>query len=127
MSSNAPPTDPPSGPASAPTVPTTTPAPLKRKYDDIVAALTGHVGGQAQAKRRKRAPRCVPFPTASLMLISDSAVLTTEERLVAIGKYFVRAVHPFMDVSEPMLYGPEHHWSTPSVVDPSNTVVIPAS
>ncbi|KAJ7112617.1 hypothetical protein C8R44DRAFT_882381 [Mycena epipterygia] len=111
MSSNAPPTDPPSGSGSAPTVPTasttTMSAPLKRKYDDIVAALTLTVGGQAQAKRRKRAPSAVP---------------TIEERLVSIGKYFVRAVHPFMDVSEPMLYGPEHHWSAPNVTDPSNTV-----
>ncbi|KAJ7123665.1 hypothetical protein C8R44DRAFT_917920 [Mycena epipterygia] len=116
MSSNAPPTDPPYGSASAPTVPTasttTMSAPLKRKYDDIVAALTLTVGGQAQAKRRKRAPSAVP---------------TIEERLVSIGKYFVRAVHPFMDVSKPMLYGPEHHWSAPDVTDPSNTVVIPAS
>ncbi|KAJ7113508.1 hypothetical protein C8R44DRAFT_881815 [Mycena epipterygia] len=110
MTSNTPPIGPPS--TSAPTVATPTmPAPLKRKYDDIVAALNP-VAGQVQAKRRKRA---------------SSAVLTTEERLVAIGKYFVRAVHPFMDVNEPMLYGPEHHWSTPTTAAPSNVVVIPAA
>lgn len=123
MTSNAPP---PSGPAAAPTLSTNTmPAPLKRKYDDIVTALS--TAGQAQAKRRRRAPQCVPFPPAFPILISDSAVATTEERFISIGKYFMRAVHPFMDVSEPMLYGPEHHWSTPNTATPSNTVVIPAS
>ncbi|KAJ7115218.1 hypothetical protein C8R44DRAFT_928204 [Mycena epipterygia] len=88
------------------------PPPLKRKHDDIVDALRVGTLVGSQAKRRKRAA---------------NAVLSTEERLVAIGKYFMRAMHPFMDISEPMLYGPEHHWSTPATDAPSNTVVIPAS
>ncbi|KAJ7077956.1 hypothetical protein C8R44DRAFT_896105 [Mycena epipterygia] len=113
MASNAPPNGPPSGLASAPTVSTPTMLPpLKRKYDDIVDALRVGTLAGSQAKRRKRAA---------------NAVLSTEERLIAIGKYFMRAVHPFMDISEPMLYGPEHHWSTPAAAAPSNTVVIPAS
>ncbi|KAJ7679880.1 hypothetical protein B0H17DRAFT_1138894 [Mycena rosella] len=110
MSTNAP------APSPAPVPPTLIiQDAIKRKYDDLVSALS-HTEAQAApaGKRRKRSP-------------TVSASLPPMERLVIAAKYFTRAVNPFMDIAEAMLYGPDHHWSARAVSCPSNTIVIPSS
>ncbi|KAJ7460440.1 hypothetical protein B0H11DRAFT_2286106 [Mycena galericulata] len=88
----------------------TLPPPLKRKYDEVVAALGGAQDPVAKKKARRRTP---------------NSAQSTMERLTSLGKFFMRAVSPYLDIGQAMLYGPEHHWSTPAAPDPSNTVVVP--
>ncbi|KAJ6524719.1 hypothetical protein DFH09DRAFT_1189310 [Mycena vulgaris] len=89
------------------------PAPLKRQYDDIVAAALGNTTDDTPAKKRRKR--------------SSSATLSTVDKPIAAAKLFTRAISPYMDISAAMLYGPEHHWGTPVVPVASNTVTIPAS
>ncbi|KAJ7883249.1 hypothetical protein B0H13DRAFT_2344235 [Mycena leptocephala] len=101
-----------SSPPSAPTVSTnpstSLPPALKRKYDEIVDAITP---GSA-VKRRKK----IPFTS-----------MTTVEKLISASKHYTRGVYPFGNLNSVMLYGPEKLWDTPSATADSNVISIPAS
>ncbi|KAJ7781904.1 hypothetical protein DFH07DRAFT_764913 [Mycena maculata] len=49
------------------------------------------------------------------------------EKLEDLGKYFMRAVSPYMDIGDTFQYGCERRWGIPAAVDTSNTICIPAS
>ncbi|KAJ7732327.1 hypothetical protein DFH07DRAFT_968430 [Mycena maculata] len=97
--------------ASGATVSTNTipiPETTKRKLDELTASFSAMVA----KKKRRRSPK---------------ATKTTAEKLEDIGKFFVRAVNPYMDIGDALQYGCERRWGTPAAVDASNTVRIPAS
>ncbi|KAJ6543599.1 hypothetical protein DFH09DRAFT_37905 [Mycena vulgaris] len=110
MTSNAPPSAPPSA-SSGTTIPTlsisaTIPETTKRKMDEVIASSQG---GPAKRVRGPKATR------------------PSDQRLQSVAKFFVRAVHPYMDIGSALHYGPDRHWGHRVVVDPSNTVVTPPS
>ncbi|KAJ7101770.1 hypothetical protein C8R44DRAFT_887951 [Mycena epipterygia] len=104
MTSDAPSICPPFGPASNPTVSTSTKLPalgpqagcgMLRKYDDIVVCRRASPNETPQT----RSQRCIDYRGEA-----------HHHR-----EFFVRAVaavQPFIDISEPMPYGPEYHWGT---------------
>ncbi|KAJ7491575.1 hypothetical protein B0H11DRAFT_2191295 [Mycena galericulata] len=81
---------------------------------DAFKAVVAVLGGVQDPVTKKKARRRTPNSAQSTM-----------ERLTSLGKFFMRAVSPYLDIGQAMLYGPEHHWSTPAAPDPSNTVVVP--
>ncbi|KAJ7501683.1 hypothetical protein B0H11DRAFT_1908116 [Mycena galericulata] len=89
------------------------PPALKRKCDDITSSVLKVVSTTEPPTKRPKWSR--------------NASQSTMGRLLSAAKFFVRGVNPYMDIGAAMLYGPEHHWSTPAAADPSNTVVIPPS
>ncbi|KAJ7670436.1 hypothetical protein B0H17DRAFT_1209305 [Mycena rosella] len=100
--------------AAAPTL--VIPDAIKSKHHDLVSAL-GPVQEEAAApaaKRRKRSP-------------NSALRVPPLERLTTAAKFFTRAVSPFLDIGDAMLYGPEHHWSPPVVSCPSNLITIHSS
>ncbi|KAJ7635898.1 hypothetical protein B0H17DRAFT_1217204 [Mycena rosella] len=120
MSTNAPGPGPAPAPAlalataAAPTL--VIPDAIKRKHHDLVSALgpVQEEGAAPAAKRRTRSP-------------NSALQVPPLERLNTAAKFFTHAVSPFLDISEVMLYGPEHHWSPPAVSCPSNSITIPPS
>ncbi|KAJ6456343.1 hypothetical protein C8R47DRAFT_1227880 [Mycena vitilis] len=94
----------------------------KRKL--LVDELTGGFPTTtAPKKKRGRSPKCsLAHSWASLIL--SRATRTTAERLEHLGKLFVGAVNPYMDIADALQYGCDLRWGT---VDASNTIRIPAS
>ncbi|KAJ7791026.1 hypothetical protein B0H14DRAFT_3500999 [Mycena olivaceomarginata] len=46
------------------------------------------------------------------------------EKLISCCKFFMRAVHPYVTLTEVMLYGPDKHWGTAPAICPSNIVSV---
>ncbi|KAJ7119056.1 hypothetical protein C8R44DRAFT_878566 [Mycena epipterygia] len=94
-------------PAPAPAPP---PSAAKRKYDEILDLL-----GAPPVVAGKRAKR-------------DSLETKSPlEKLLSLAKYFVRAVHPFMDIGLVLFYGSEANWTTPAPSVASNSITVPES
>ncbi|KAJ7120188.1 hypothetical protein C8R44DRAFT_877638 [Mycena epipterygia] len=94
-------------PAPAPAPP---PSAAKRKYDKILDLL-----GAPPVVAGKRAKR-------------DSLETKSPlEKLLSLAKYFVRAVHPFMDIGLVLFYGSEDHWAAPAPSVASNSITVPES
>ncbi|KAJ7938517.1 hypothetical protein B0H13DRAFT_2301546 [Mycena leptocephala] len=53
--------------------------------------------------------------------------MSNVEHLITASKFFVRGVHPHLDIGAAMLYGPEKLWGKPPAADASNLVVIPST
>ncbi|KAJ6560868.1 hypothetical protein DFH09DRAFT_1364702 [Mycena vulgaris] len=114
MSVPAPAIDPALGPAPASQTVSTAPSlpsPVKRKYNEVQAALAGF-HQPAPAKRRKR---------------GNNYTLSTMDRLITAAKYFTRAVNPYMDIGAAMSYGPEPPLTPRAAPNASNTILTPPS
>ncbi|KAJ7127990.1 hypothetical protein C8R44DRAFT_979464 [Mycena epipterygia] len=84
--------------------PVPAPSAAKHKYNEILDLL-----GAPPVVTGKRAKR-------------DSLEMKSPlEKLLSLAKYFVRAVHPFMDIKLVLFYGFEAHWAAP-VPSVSSTV-----
>ncbi|KAJ7119212.1 hypothetical protein C8R43DRAFT_1137099 [Mycena crocata] len=97
----------PSSSSSAP-VSVAPPSAAKRKFDEVISAL-----GSVPVVAQKRAKR------------DTITTKNTLDKLISCAKYFVRAVHPFMDITLALSYGAQAHWAPPSPPDASNTITIP--
>jgi hypothetical protein len=110
--------------SAAPTVPTPdslSPS-LRRKYDEIVQMI---VPGAIQSNKRKRPSLYVPYYSFILLLsLRSSATMSAFEKLISCCKFFMRAVHPYVTLTEVMLYGPDKHWGTALATYPSNIVSV---
>lgn len=87
---------------------------LKRNAAEIrrlVAPRT--VAAQAETPQTHSQVHCLPcrFPHPHVGQRCIGAA--RHHREVSRVRRPAAAVHPFVDISEPMLYGPEYHWSTP--------------
>ncbi|KAJ7743887.1 hypothetical protein B0H14DRAFT_3514798 [Mycena olivaceomarginata] len=78
----------------------------------------------------------VPTPRLPLSLYTTEsskrkrpsfATMSAFEKLISCCKFSIRAVHPYMSLTEVMIYGPDRHWGTAPATCPSNTVSVPAS
>ncbi|KAJ7146244.1 hypothetical protein C8R44DRAFT_845460 [Mycena epipterygia] len=90
--------------------PVPAPSAAKRKFDEIVDLLG--VPPVVAGKRAKRSSLETKSPL---------------EKLLSLAKYFVRAVHPFMDIGLVLFYGSQAHWAAPAPSVAGNSVTIPES
>ncbi|KAJ7663517.1 hypothetical protein B0H17DRAFT_1211616 [Mycena rosella] len=96
-----------SAPSSGPVPP---PSAAKRAFEEIVETF-----GIIPAKKSKKARRDTMDTKSAL------------DKLTSMAKYFVRAVHPFMDIGCALHHGTQALWGAPVVSCPSNSIVIPAA
>ncbi|KAJ7694304.1 hypothetical protein B0H14DRAFT_3530738 [Mycena olivaceomarginata] len=109
--------------SAAPTVPTPeslSPS-LRRKYDEIVQMIVPGF----QSSKRKRLILCASLLFYPSSLTTSSAMMSAFEKLISCCKFFMRAVHPYVNLTEVMLYGPDKHWGTAPATCPSNIVSVP--
>ncbi|KAJ7738801.1 hypothetical protein B0H16DRAFT_1729772 [Mycena metata] len=88
-----------SAPASTVTTSSLLSTPLKRKYDELEQEL---VPGKKASKCKKK---------------STFTSMTPIEQLLSLAHFFPRYVHPFMELGDVLLYGPEKHWGAASTSD----------
>lgn len=59
--------------------------------------------------------------------VCSSETKSPLDKLLSLAKYFVRAVHPFMDIGLVLFYGSQAHWAAPAPSVASNSITVPES